>query len=585
MPAPDDMGLYNLKGWLKVPILYNQPGLELIGQPLGFSAIRVSALTTCEPGHNAALTHCGGPGSTLSCLLFKWYRMFDLLSMSWDNLAITQRGIDATKVDPNPPKVPFVQADGMTPVEPFPVINCYEAGSFHALAEVSKMFDAANLDFKPYFDAFVEAYERPNFDVEVNVNPTLVKLQSMLTGAAQQLCRKDYDLGTNPVRGQMSYQDFAGTQDLAHDMDTFRRAIGQQKLSVWGVSYGTEVGATYATIFPENVHRLVLDGNVAISNKIYDAAKLWALSYEQVWQGLANACNSDYWNGADSESSCAATPYPTLKIYKVIGDSHERRVSALNLLAEAFDEEGIMQSGVDPYGAIVMACVQSAATGQGFDGPGCAYKDAPPKSEKEPLPPNLLEVVDQLLDKDEKSNQAVLLVRAVDMSGRLTMEDLANLWMRLQEEHPLGFLRASNIISIASAPNIPRPVPPYGSSSISPLIIGELYDPATTYTAAQTMSSFFPQGALMTWQGYHHGLPQTAAYSPDVQFANHIEGGAGFGAYDCVQKMSDYFELGTLPDDGYTCPTNGPGASTLSLANAKAAVARGVVIGGSESDK
>jgi len=51
-----------------------------------------------------------------------------------------------------------------------------------------------------------------------------------------------------------------GTMDSARDMDILRQALGEGKTDYFGASYGTELGATYADLFPERVGRMVLDG-------------------------------------------------------------------------------------------------------------------------------------------------------------------------------------------------------------------------------------------------------------------------------------------------------------------------------------
>ena len=42
--------------------------------------------------------------------------------------------------------------------------------------------------------------------------------------------------------------------------DSIRRALGEDKISYFGFSYGSELGATWATLFPETVRAAVLDG-------------------------------------------------------------------------------------------------------------------------------------------------------------------------------------------------------------------------------------------------------------------------------------------------------------------------------------
>ncbi|MFF9016396.1 alpha/beta hydrolase [Streptomyces sp. NPDC014870] len=51
------------------------------------------------------------------------------------------------------------------------------------------------------------------------------------------------------------------TVNQARDLDRFRQALGEEKLSAWGVSYGTYVGAVYATKFPHRTDRWVLDSS------------------------------------------------------------------------------------------------------------------------------------------------------------------------------------------------------------------------------------------------------------------------------------------------------------------------------------
>lgn len=51
-----------------------------------------------------------------------------------------------------------------------------------------------------------------------------------------------------------------GTRDVVKDMDVLRSALGDEKLSYLGYSYGTRIGSTYAEAFPKNVRAMVLDG-------------------------------------------------------------------------------------------------------------------------------------------------------------------------------------------------------------------------------------------------------------------------------------------------------------------------------------
>lgn len=53
-----------------------------------------------------------------------------------------------------------------------------------------------------------------------------------------------------------------GTRNAVRDMDVLRAAVGDEKLTFLGQSYGTRLGAVYAEMFPQNVRALVLDGAI-----------------------------------------------------------------------------------------------------------------------------------------------------------------------------------------------------------------------------------------------------------------------------------------------------------------------------------
>ncbi len=55
---------------------------------------------------------------------------------------------------------------------------------------------------------------------------------------------------------------FATTANTARDMDRIRQALGEEKLSYLGYSYGTYLGAVYSTLFPQRTDRIILDSSV-----------------------------------------------------------------------------------------------------------------------------------------------------------------------------------------------------------------------------------------------------------------------------------------------------------------------------------
>ena len=63
------------------------------------------------------------------------------------------------------------------------------------------------------------------------------------------------------------------TLDTVRDMEAIRQALGEEKISYYGFSYGTYLGQAYATRYPTRVGRFVLDG-VVNPSRVWYAANL-----------------------------------------------------------------------------------------------------------------------------------------------------------------------------------------------------------------------------------------------------------------------------------------------------------------------
>ncbi|MCD0448464.1 alpha/beta hydrolase [Actinocorallia sp. API 0066] len=61
------------------------------------------------------------------------------------------------------------------------------------------------------------------------------------------------------------------TTDVVADLEQIRRRLGEDRLHYFGVSYGTYLGAVYATRYPRRVGRMVLDSNVSPEGVWYEA--------------------------------------------------------------------------------------------------------------------------------------------------------------------------------------------------------------------------------------------------------------------------------------------------------------------------
>ncbi|MCO5971114.1 alpha/beta hydrolase [Actinoallomurus soli] len=75
------------------------------------------------------------------------------------------------------------------------------------------------------------------------------------------------------------------TVDAARDLDAIRAALGDKQINYYGASYGTYLGAVYATLFPARVRRMVLDSSVRPSGVWYADN----LDQDRAFEGNINA--------------------------------------------------------------------------------------------------------------------------------------------------------------------------------------------------------------------------------------------------------------------------------------------------------
>ncbi|GGU45822.1 alpha/beta hydrolase [Nocardioides albus] len=75
--------------------------------------------------------------------------------------------------------------------------------------------------------------------------------------------------------------------NTARDMDRIRAALGESKLSYAGASWGTHLGAVYATMFPQRGDRIVLDSNMGPGGWDYASDRLWSQGVEDTFPAFA----------------------------------------------------------------------------------------------------------------------------------------------------------------------------------------------------------------------------------------------------------------------------------------------------------
>lgn len=98
-----------------------------------------------------------------------------------------------------------------------------------------------------------------------------------------------------------------GTRDVVRDMDVLRSALGDQKLSYVGYSYGTRIGYAYAEAFPRNVRSLLLDGALDPEQDVIASLIAQGRGFGEAFDDFAGWCTArqDCALGSDPDQATA----------------------------------------------------------------------------------------------------------------------------------------------------------------------------------------------------------------------------------------------------------------------------------------
>ncbi len=82
------------------------------------------------------------------------------------------------------------------------------------------------------------------------------------------------------------------TVDTANDLDRIRAALGEDTISYMGFSYGSELGATYATLFPTHIRAMVLDGAIDPDLDFIETSRAQAIGAEHALDAFLADCSA-----------------------------------------------------------------------------------------------------------------------------------------------------------------------------------------------------------------------------------------------------------------------------------------------------
>ena len=319
---------------------------------------------------------------------------------------------------------------------------------------------------------------------------------------------------TGPVLGHID------TASAAKDLDILRAVLNDTKLNYLGYSYGTFLGSTYASLFPDNVGRMVLDGAMDPS-----------LSYEELTSGQAKAFEK------------AIRAYVT---YCLEGSDCPLSGTPDDAVAQIQDVIAAVEA--DPRAAKDGRVVNASMFVSGFILP--FYNDdnwplltqALDSALKGDVTP-MLRLADFGADREPNgsySGNSSFAFSAINCLDYPMVTDTAGMRadeQQLRQDSPtLGSYFAYGGTSCKDWPykNVRTPAPAEYKGSTDILVIGTTGDPATPVEWATELRKQLGTAALLTWEGEGH-----TAY-----------GRAG----DCIGDAVDgYLVDGKTPADNTVC--------------------------------
>ncbi len=311
------------------------------------------------------------------------------------------------------------------------------------------------------------------------------------------------------------------TQSAARDMDMLRAALGDSKLSYVGFSYGTQLGATYAGLFPGKTGRLVLDGAVDMTETSDDVTEGQAAAFEAALRTYIGWCQTEM-------KSCP------------LGNSVDEGAAEIKALFAAAQKEPLPTSSDR---AATKHLISTAIIAGMYDDGAWPYLTAGLTEAIDfGSADTLLLFADSYNERDDdgsyaNQDDAQLAISCLDRRGDSDTAAMKAQAARIQEEAPTMGEYIS--YSALACKNWPYPVVAQDfdlqAKGAAPIVvIGTTGDPATPYKNAQALASTLDSGVLVTYQGEGH-----TAYGNSNACVN--------------DAVDEYLLTGTAPADGLTC--------------------------------
>lgn len=427
-----------------------------------------------------------------------------------------------------------------------PAIDMALSGPFYLGQEIVDRFDIVGFDPRGVlssdqvhcFDS-VEAQQRAAGPLLNDSFPYGQEAEQRVIAAAKALGRACSDSG-GPVAGAMS------TAEVARDMDVLRRALGDEKLTYLGFSYGSALGQYYANMFPDRFRAIVVDGvinpvswvgdestrNITLDDRLRSADGAYRALREVF--ARCDAAGPEACDAAGDLEANLELATQRLKEEPLVLDGGPQTITYSDfveiMLSDLYAVEG-PQYIVDDIALLLTLTDPGTATDQ---------RQVAGRAFTERL--NQLSAERDARGRDFPYNNSDEAFSGVTCTDGVHPAD-AEAWPELTAEADRRapyFGRAWGWSSVACASDTwtvrdeDAYVGPFNRTTGAPvLVVGNYWDPATNYDDAVGSAELLPNSRLLTSDNWGH---------------------TAYGTSDCVTTATDRYLLdGTLPGEGTVC--------------------------------
>ena len=305
--------------------------------------------------------------------------------------------------------------------------------------------------------------------------------------ARQQLIDLAKEFATDCVDQNGAIYQYVGTNNSARDMDGIRAALGEATISYLGFSYGSELGATWATLFPQTVRAAVLDGAADPTANAAESGRQQFKGFESSLDSFLAACSGNakcpFNNNGDS---AAAFDRLMKNIDSVAIPSEPGRPAVTLEVAIAAVGEAMYSSASWPA---LASALDDAQQGKGA---------------------GLLALYDEYYRRQPDgtyadSLEAFQVIRCMDSTERPTVEESDANAVKLREVAPRFEARTVGDYDCTFFPPTTDPRVEITGKGAGPIVvIGTTGDPATPLDGTRKMAAALEQSRLVVVEGNQH---------------------------------------------------------------------------------